>query len=508
MSHIKPNSILMKIMFAAAAVLFGLLFVKNATVLCTAILPKFTQSGAALALMLAALFLMALACFGLLLLARKMDANDKLVLPTWAYYAALFVLAYGLRAVWLTFVKRPPYSDYELFYWVTNQIALSPDPNYLQGVYFQTWAYQAGFPAFMSPLAHLFPAQAYPLLYANMVFEAGSVLCIFHLLRGFCKRNTAFVFACVYLLIPFPYMLVPVYTNQLSAMFFLLLGVCLLFPPKPAGIVRCCLAGLAFAMSNMLRAEGVLVLGAMCALIVFRLLCRSKTQPVTQRARQALPLAACCAVYLTVGMLLSSAFVWTGLNPHGLTNAYPLYKFAVGLHESNDGQYTKADADRLMGMNSDLPADVRDAETLRIIRDRLSIGPQRLLVLFSAKIDVMWTERDRSYPAFMAMPDDEVVAFPVVALRTETIRNGVALMQSLWNILLFLLAGFLAVRLVRKAEVAAPITFLYAMSGIILAVFLLIEAQKRYAYILLPFLFLLAMRTLPELHRLWQSRKK
>ena len=476
-----------KLLYAAAAVLLLMLCAKNIAALCTAILPRLFAGSSIWKPAALAAGVLAVVIAGLLLLrlAARADERAHDEKPVRLDYLILFALAYCLRAAWTAFVMQPPYSDYEIFYWVTHQIALFPEPSYLQDPYFHTWAYQTGFPALLAPLAFLFPGQYEPFLFTNCLFEAGTVLCIFKLLTRFHKRNTAFALACLYLSVPLPYMLAPVLTNQLSATFFTMLGVCVFFGKPDGSITRACAAGLLLAIGNALRAEGILMLAAFAALAVLRLL---SPQPIKSRIQKALPAAACCAVYLACGLLFSNLFVWTGLNPNGLRNEYPLYKFAVGLNEKTRGQYNAEEANALLA----LPEKTRDEATKAIIAEQLSVGPLRLLSLFWNKADIQWTDRAPQYPAFTAQANDSFVNFPGFNLSVGLLENVTAFMQSICWSLLFGFAAIYAALSAATRDGTPFAMFLYIFAAVTIAAFALIEVQTRYAYALLPALFLSA----------------
>ena len=496
------NAVPTKTLFAVTAVLFCLMAFKNLSVLSMAIIPNFFQMLSPLKALVVFVFLAAAAtlCVFVLRTVKRDHARHKeKEISIWFYGAALFVLTYLLRAVWIMIIKTPVYSDYQGFYWVTNQIALNPNSPYLKDPYFHTWAYQVGFPAFMSPMARLFPRNAQALVFVNCAFEAGTVLCIFYLLNKSFSRFSSFALCCLYLLMPLPYMVVSVYTNQLSSVFFMLLGVCVLFSKEKFTCLRCCIAALSFAIGNMLRAEGIILLCATGVLIPVGLFFRGKEEKLLQRTRRISPVIAYCILYICSGMLISKTFEWTGLNPSGLKNNYPLYKFAIGLNEDSHGQYTKEDDHMLMGLNATKPVEVRDEITKKIIRERLSIGPQRLFSLISEKWDVMWTERYEQYPALIPFPDETVVSLGVMELQISTVKKVVSFTQSIWMLLLFMLGGTISFLSFFRKEVSAFVVFLSSFSVICFGVFSLVEVQKRYVYLCLPFLFLLVLTAVAEI---------
>ncbi|MDR2670420.1 MAG: hypothetical protein LBC26_01700, partial [Oscillospiraceae bacterium] len=206
------NNAVTKALFLIGAALFALLACKNLYVLIDKIIPLFSDRTSAIQSLL--LLSTVLAVYAAVVYVVDRFCRKENTVPerkgTAKYdYIALFFIVYALRFVWISAVKTPQYSDFQLFYWITNNIA-SGSSRYTTDPYFHTWAYQAGFPAFMAPFAVLFPKDERALVYVNCLFEAGTVLCIFHLLHKFLPRKSAFVLSLVYLVFPFPYTLASV----------------------------------------------------------------------------------------------------------------------------------------------------------------------------------------------------------------------------------------------------------------------------------------------------------
>jgi hypothetical protein len=248
----------------------------------------------------------------------------------------------------------------------------------------------------------------------------------------------------------------------------------------------------------MLRPEGILFFSGFAALLLFLTFHQNRdTRPVLSAKvtnpalRRALPLVLFCAVYLCLSAVISQLFVWTNLNPNGLKNNFPLYKFATGLNASSTGQYSKDDATFLMGLDSDYDAKTRDAMTMDLIRERLSIGPVKLAAHMWRKADVVWTDKQSTFPALAPFSNDDVVSLGV-DMRVATLKNILTLIDGLYWLLLFLFGALSQFRLFRSREVSPCLLFAVILFLGTFLVFSVVEVQKRYGYIMLPVLFLLA----------------
>ena len=489
-----PNRLPAKILFGAFAVVCAVLSAKNLVVLVAEAIPglwsDLTVPRFLVVAVLVALFFagVVLAFFRLKKSRGNPDGHSHLLV----YCGILFLAALCLNLLFTFWVGAPPKSDYLGFYNATNSTARG-DFSFVTGTYWRVWSYQSGFPTFMAPVAMLFPENIDALLVFGNLFGAGIVVCVFYLLRKLMPEKRAFLFSLGYLLLPYPYSVGAVFTNQPASAFFLFLGLCFVFSKSPFDLKRCAIGGLCLVVGNVLRPEGVLILvsALIASLVVLAAAIRSGST-IRGRLKRVVPLAVCCAVYLAGNALASGIFAWTGANPGGLGNHFPLYKFAVGLNEKSLGRYSGADTRALFLHDREGDREARDQFAAELIAERLSVGPVRLGSLVWNKLDVVWTDRYQAYPAFSPFEGDHRLHFLGRGVQVGTVKRVFSLFDSLWFVLLFASCAFVGFRLLKAGEIATIMLFVAVFLLSAVAAFSLVEAQRRYAFLLMPAVWIMA----------------
>lgn len=458
------------------------------------------------------------------------------------FIISLFLLSFASKALFVVGIDTPQYSDYVLLLDATCDIA-EGTRNYLQLPYFQLWAYQTGFPAFMSIFSKLFGGNVTALLFINCMFAAGTNVLVYCIVRLRTGEKPARVAAVIYLVFPYVFGMSSIYTNQHIATFLFYLGTYVAFRFGKSWIIAPLTAGFLIAFGNSIRPEGILFVASVAVYVLFEIL-KGGSDPGSMAGKlekgkklkriilkaegnsgtgsQVPPYAkgeaennylsnasgkidvneikksnvnrvklvrgiVVIASYLLFINIASRIFISSGLNPNGLTNGFPLYKFAVGLNHDSNGCYSKDDVRTLLSIDDE---SERDAEALRLIRERLSVPVTSFIRLFKNKASVVWTAKWR-YPAFNGINNDS--AFDLHLLRISVGRLNTAM--TFFDYLIYLLC-FLATSVsslltsVGKRDAASPFFMILFVSAF--AVYLLIEVQYRYAYVAMPALLIWA----------------
>src|SRR5699024_1270683 len=104
------------------------------------------------------------------------------------------------------------------------------------------------------------------------------------------------------------------------------------------GFWRFPLAGLALQCGNLLRSEGIIFVVAVLAWAVFE----AVRHPEAIK-RLAAGMLALLVVYFASGTAAGAIVRVSGLNPHGVQNGDPGWKFVTGLNFSTSGGYPQED---------------------------------------------------------------------------------------------------------------------------------------------------------------------
>lgn len=379
-----------------------------------------------------------------------------------------------LLRLWVVMELNPPIiSDFALLF-EASQSLLAGDLSFQKVAYFSLWAYQSVFVAWQAMFLAVWNN---PLILklVNALLSAGTVCLIYRLARDHVRESAAQ--AAMLLLTAFPLALTlpTVLTNQIASAFFLTLGTWLLVcrDGTRLGFWRFPLAGLALQAGNLLRSEGIILLVAALAYAVFAVLRRPKAVK-----RMLCGMAALLVVYGAVGAGADAAVRASGLNAHGTANCFPGWKFITGLNFDTGGSYSTEDWTRLVPTFDQAfqPTEATYALQDALISERLSAGPETLLLHAVHKVQVLWCDDALNW------------AFGHLQLRDwlTPIYDNIRQMDRLLFYAALLLAAF---GLCRPRRTLAPAAYLPLFVGFAaFCAFLLIEVQPRYAY--LPQLFL------------------
>lgn len=379
------------------------------------------------------------------------------------------------RVLIVVLLDPPIASDFKVLYEASRSL-LAGDSSFQESTYFSLWAYQSVFVAWQSLFLALWN---HPLMLklVNALLSAGTVCLLYRIARGVVRESAAQAMALLLTVFPFALTLPAVLTNQISSAFFLVLGVWLLVSPdcQRLRLWRFPLAGLALQMGNLLRNEGIIVLVAVLAYLLFEFL-----RHPDQGKRLLCGLALLLSVYIAFGFGVDAAVRGSGLNENGIANGLPGWKLVTGLNADTGGTYSEEDWQQLKATfdENGHPTDATIALQNQLIRQRLGAGPRTLLLLEAKKARALW-HNDALNWALGHL--EKTYLFRVL------IQNLRALDRLLFYSALLLSVAGLVLQGRRRELPAKAYLPQFVMFAAVCA-FLLVEVQARYAY--LPQLFL------------------
>lgn len=395
--------------------------------------------------------------------------------PCRRFTLVLFAVRFLLALAFILLLKSRPVQDFKTMYDAAVQLA-GGSHAYLDKPYFFNWAYQSAFVAYEAAVIRLFGASLLPLQLLNAAWMAGTNVLVYRIARRFLSEKAAMTVGVLYAVYPAPLFLAGVLTNQHPAAFLLYAAVDLLLGGKTPG--RVAAAGALMALGNAMRPVGIILLLAALVWYVLRALRHGDRSAW----RSALSLA---VAYFAVGAALSALIVAAGVNPQGLKNNQPMWKFAVGLNQQSDGQWNKADYDAYLS----LPQKEADAAMRRAVRERLGVGAGRLAGLARRKSAAMWAGNEDLYWGFGHLRNDDTAFF---GLSWNTVKLLLGYADNGMYLAAFALALLgLLLRLRRKEDCGPSLLPAVLLCGYY-AVHLIVEVQTRYRYFIMPCVFLLA----------------
>ena len=379
-----------------------------------------------------------------------------------------------VRLLSVLVISPPIVSDFGALYDAAEGLTHG-DRSAMDTAYFLLWAYQTPFVLFEAAILTVWN-DPMAIKLVNVLLSSGTVVLMYRILRAYVRpaaAETASLAACVF---PFFVTLPAVLTNQIPSLFFLVLAVWLLISPdtERLRIWRFPLAGLAAAVGNLMRPEGLIVLVALAAWALFKLL----SEP-SLRKRVLAGMLALLLVYFAVGKGADLAVRASGLNIHGTANEYPGWKFVCGLNYSGGGGYSNDAWSRLSATfdSEHRPTEATSVLQKQIMRENLPKSPAEWGAFMLRKADALWTSSGLSWA--LGHIDLTSYAKNLLISFTETFD------RSLFFTALALAALGLAARK-RSADELMPYFVVFAA----FVVFLFIEVQPRYAYLPQIFVFM------------------
>lgn len=310
----------------------------------------------------------------------------------------------------------------------------------------------------------------------HAAFSAGSVCLLYRLILPYVRFASAQVAALLLTAFPFVLTLPTVLTNQIPAAFFCVLGVWLLVCPDTDCLHfwRFLLAGLSLQIGNLLRPEGIIILVAVLTWTVFALLHRPKLWK-----QLVFGVLALLMVYGAVGLGADRLTKATGLNPNGLQNCYPGWKFVCGLNLGSRGGYTQEAWDALSSTfdENHMPTSETERVQNELISQELQSIPSLFKLLYQ-KADLLWFDSGLDWAFGHTRQAPSLL-----------VRQAYQIIHD-FDRALFLLVLILAALGLFKKDGYDPEAYLcYFVFFAAFCAFIPIEVQPRYAYLPLLFLF-------------------
>ncbi|MBE6957334.1 MAG: hypothetical protein E7450_07800 [Ruminococcaceae bacterium] len=410
----------------------------------------------------------------------------RFVKPGRAVAVGLFLTRFLLALGVILWLQSQPVQDFDTMYQAALQLARG-DHGYLQDTYFFNWAYQSAFVAYEALVIRLFGESLLPLQLLNALWMAGTAVLVYRVAACVAGERAAVAVGVLYTLYPAPLFLAGVLTNQHLSVFLLYGGIYLLIAGKELNWWRGIGAGALIALGNAMRPIGIIPLLACVIWAVLRAM-------ENRDWKKLLTGAATAASYALCGLLLSALIVGSGINPNGLANNQPMWKFVVGLNQDTDGQWNRTDYEAFILPSATDPEGADEAMRQELER-RLSVGPGKLAGLALRKSAAMWAGYEDLYWGFGHL-DPEGEAVPGVSW------NSLQLLLAYSEKGIYLLAIALAFagvlyRLTRRERCGAGLVPVLLLCGYY-TVHLIVEVQVRYRYFMMPCVFILAAMALTD----------
>ena len=397
------------------------------------------------------------------------------------FWLLLLVVSFLIRLTAIVVFNFPQTTDFKLMYECALKFA-NHDFSWNSTPYFIMWPYQSGFVVYEGLLLKLIN-NIYFLKVLNIIYESLLVVLIYYFSRRFVKEESARVAAILFMVYPYNIYLGTTLANHHIATILSYLGIVFLLSRKKRPYYFI-IAGILIGLSNVLRPEGIIVIFSYLLYMIFNL-------KKDNFKKEVLAFLILLVSYGGINLICSNLIIMGGVNKDGLKNTNPLWKFVLGFNGDSCGYY---DA------NDEVYLNDKDKE-LEVIKERLNPSNVGRLVL--CKTDRMWLSnkidvKDSSY--------DRVYYIGNIKIKFNDLANVVSLTNH--YIFLFVIAMMiLGVFRNRKDIINNESLFFLIMVVVAYFVFLLIEIQPRYLYLIHPSIFILSAYGIEEVMKKIKLKK-
>ena len=391
---------------------------------------------------------------------------------SWAYFAIILAVAFGLRLYYILAIPTQPVSDFaELLSAAQRSAAGDFSWAAAKEGYFYIWAYQIPFVLYEAAILKLF-GSVLAIKMINLVFMVGSCVLIYAIAAP-AGRRAALCAMLLYALYPDVIQLSSVLTNQHVASFFLLLGILLICKN---GYAAAFFAGTALSLSNLMRPEAVIVVIAAGCMTIWTMAANAGDGKGKKRV-------ACFLILLVVYILMNKgteAILGTvGIAPNGIGNRTPEWKFVLGMNFNSGGGYSEEYA-YILGIEDQAQ---RWAATAEMIKTTFA-SCENPIIFFARKWATMW---GRTLGAQWSNAGVDVSAglvngaFTVGQMQRWLDVANAAIYTFIW------LCALCTVPLLYTESSTTKI-FRLALTALLgyFIIFLFIEVQERYRYCAVP----------------------
>lgn len=397
------------------------------------------------------------------------------------FWILLLVVSFLIRLAAIVVFNFPQTTDFKLMYECALKF-VNHDFSWNSTAYFMMWPYQSGFVVYEGLLLKLIN-NIYFLKVLNIIYESLLVVLIYYFSRRFVKDESARVAAILFMVYPYNIYLGTTLANHHIATILSYLGIVFLLSrkKKPYYFI---VAGILIGLSNVLRPEGIIIIFSYLLFMIFNL-------KKDNFKKEVLGFLILLVSYGGINLICSNLIILSGVNKDGLKNTNPLWKFVLGFNGDSCGYYDS---------NDEVYINDKEKE-LEIIKERLNPSNVGRLVLcktnrmwLSNKIDV----KDSSY--------DKAYCIGNIKIKFNDLANVVSLTNH-YIFLFVMVMMILGVFRNRKDIINNESLFFLIMVVVAYFVFLLIEIQPRYLYLIHPSIFILSAYGIEEVMKKIKLKK-
>lgn len=381
----------------------------------------------------------------------------------------LIAVSFIIRLIFIIVANFPQVYDFKTLLDASEMFAKG-DYSFNSWFHFATWGYQTAFVIYQGVLLKLFHS-IFILKLLNVIYSSILVLIVYKLGLKISKNEVSSrIISLLYMIFPFYLFLNSVLLNSHLATLLSYLGI--FFIIKENTKYKDYLIGsILIALGNIIRPEGIIIV---LTLIIFKI--------ITLKKENIKKIIISLLIFLSSYFIIcnGSSFLVkaSNINPSGLQNKDPLWKFLLGFNYDTCGYYT--DDDAVYQIN-------KETEIKEIKRRALENIP-RTGKLMVCKVDRFWLSSGLENE--MSSFNDKTFNIMGINIKFSMIKNLAINLNKGINIVV--LALMLLGLIVNRKSIKNETLFLLIMILITFGVYLFIEIQPRYLYFIHISVFALA----------------
>lgn len=465
-----------------------------------------------LLLFLGAVFFFAALYFILLRICNTKVNMKNLITNRRIQLTFIFLATFLLRFIFILCIKTPPYSDFKLMFDSAVKLAQG-DLSYTDLLYFKYWGYQTPFVVYMGTIIKIFGPNIYVLKIINCILMSVTNCLIYLLLIKYLSQSASLAVSLVYAFYPGNIAYASILTNQIISQCFFMLFIYYFFSKTNKRFYHFAVAGFILSVANDFRPLALVYIIALLILYI----AQSKDK-INKNANNVLYAYEDCSnkdlckqriykpymhvaniIVFVISFLLITFFSSyllkvSGVSKNGFKNAFPLWKFVVGLNYKTHGMYNIQDVREIYCIEDD---KLREEAALNKIKERIT-NTGKLSEIIIVKNKIMWCENDRwifiTFRHILQNKKNYISVFSNRVDLKDLIMMYIYLEKSFYVILLFmaafgLLKGFKLNSNMNYKNLLLYCTILFVIYW---GIHNFIEIQTRYRYCIMYVLFIIS----------------
>ena len=381
----------------------------------------------------------------------------------------IFVTSFLLKLIMIISVNLPQVYDFKLLLDASKMFA-NGDYSFNTWWHFRIWSYQTGFVVYQGLILKIFNSEII-LKLLQAVYSSLLCVIIYKIAKKITNEKAAKVVSLLYMIFPYHMIMNLTLVNHHLSTLLMYMGILFLLKEniKTKDYI---FAAIFIAFGNIIRPEGIIIVFSLC---VYILLTFDKEKIKNTLINASLFIL----VYLFINASASFLIIKTGVNPNGLKNNDPLWKFVLGFNSDACGFYNKEDDIRVF-------TDHEDEK--EIIKERLLTKDTGKLM--TCKINSFWLSNGLYLNEGNLY--DKTVSISNIKIKLSKLEDVIMVVnQTLqYIVILFMILGLF----VSRKNVSKEYLFLLILTIVTFLVYLLIEVQARYSYFIFITVFILASK--------------